>query len=98
MEKTIGYSSDDLEKNLKFIMSQVNNLDSEITMVEEMGCKLRDNLDFASTGKKLRIHLEQIKCGISRFEIIKVPYQDLNPWNYEQYRLPIVMKGQPQDE
>jgi len=84
MEKSIAYSEKDLQNNLDFILSHMHYLDSYIRMMEEQGLGLRDNLDWKSTGKHLRINLEQVKMGLSRFKVRDVPFQDISDYHYDE--------------
>jgi len=86
MKKLVGYTESELVDTLHFLLSHIEEMDSEIHMMEEQGLGIRDNLDWESSGKRLRINLEQIKRGLDLFNLEQIPFNDLNQFNYENHQ------------
>lgn len=89
MKKIIGYNEDDLEMDLTSLATYIADMDSEIKMMEQQGLELRDNLDWRSSGKRLRIKLELIKRKIDGFKVIEIPFRDVTEFNYERHLLEV---------
>ena len=69
MERSISYAEKDLKNTFNFILSHIENLDWQIRMIEEQSLNLRDNFNWSGVGKFLRTSLEEVKRGLSYFEI-----------------------------
>jgi hypothetical protein len=90
MKKSIAYDEQDLQNNFKFMLNHIADLEDEILRMEEQGLGLRDNYDWRSSGKRLRIALEQVKIGLNHFGVTPLKAIDLNGYNYENQHLTLV--------
>jgi CCR4-NOT transcriptional regulation complex NOT5 subunit len=83
MKKSIAYDEKELKDMLLFIVDHINEMSNEIRLMEEQGLGFRENLDWKSSGKHLRINLESIKRKLDQFDIVEIESKDLNEYNYE---------------
>jgi hypothetical protein len=83
MKKSIAYDEEELKNTYLFIVEHINEMSDEIRLMEEQGLGFCENLDWKSSGKRLRINIEDIKRGLNRFGIIEIEAKDLNEHNYE---------------
>lgn len=83
MKKSIAYDEKELKDMFLFIVDHINQMNNEILAMEEQGLGFRENLDWKSSGRNLRINLENIKRGLNQLGIIEIESKDLNEYNYE---------------
>ena len=85
MLRSISYKESELIPTINYIAEKIDRMDTEITMMEEQGLNLRDNLDWASSGKVLRIQLEDIKRQFCLFGVVQIPFSHVNFDSYESH-------------
>jgi hypothetical protein len=83
MERSVAFNEKEIQKTFRYILDKVSGMDQEIRMMEEQGLGLRDNLDWRSSGRRLRIDLEQLKIGLNYFGVEHTDAVNLNEYNYE---------------
>jgi len=91
IKQTIGYDREELESLMRHLQAQVDELDWSVTMMEEQGLGLRNNLDWKSSARGVRFALEKIKNGISRLGVSKQDRVVFRESDYEAYYLPAVV-------
>jgi hypothetical protein len=92
MNKSISYPESELIQTLSALLTYIEDASAEVKMIEQQGLGLRNNLDWASSGKVLRIKIEKMKSCLNTFHMLKyVENRDINMYTYKDY-LPIVKK------
>jgi hypothetical protein len=93
MNQTIGYDRKELEATMRYILSNVEQLDFNVRMMEEQGLGLRDNMDWRYEAGSLRMALENLKQGLDRLGVLPVSHESFGVReNYEQNYLPKVVE------
>jgi hypothetical protein len=88
MLRHIAYYEKALHQKITMLSNHIMLMDSEITMMEEQGLGLRKNLDWKSSGKTLRLSLEDIKETVNDFDVIPpIPFETVNFYTYDE-RIP----------
>jgi hypothetical protein len=79
MNKSISYPESELTQTLSALLAYINDASTEVKMMEEQGLGLRNNLDWANSGKILRIKIERMKSCLNTFHMLKyIENKDIN--------------------
>lgn len=89
MLKAYTYEKEELISLLKSVKSEIDFVNEYVTMMEEQGLGLRDNLDWASVSKIFKIRLNSVKNSLSKLEVIDFETEKIYEFTYDYHLIEV---------